>query len=488
MRKVKNSRLLHGLQKGMALMCCLALPLTAAATTETEQGAVDIGSITVMAAQPGVEITSEKTVISMDKFIKPGAVTTLNDVLTEIGGVDVQRSNALMASPGDEVSIRGLNEGRMVIEIDGRRINQTGHMGRYIVDWSTLTLDDVERIEIIRGGHSVLHPFAIGGVINIITKKGKPGEKNQKGTIRAGYGRYDTFNTSMSVQGAAGEHTDFHLSGAIQETDGYLRNNFQKSKSVNGHVRFHLPADATFEVGVKHSIVNYGMPVINDPDDPDADIAALYNSDYPVFSRTRDQLRHLNWPQLPGGEKPEWEKHTTYLDGILTLPAGPGTVKLHGFMTDGRRWTSLYQKSGTFSPDAFSDDRTQGLILEYADFSLFDNHLITLGMEYQELGQPSGTRAIYRVKSGYVQDVITLGKRWQLTPGIRYYHVDKATYYSWMEMGYESMPQEWPFSVPNTGKTETDADLFPSLKLDFKATNNTTLYAAASRSYRLPCP
>ena len=138
-----------------------------------EPEAIDIGRITVMAPQPGVEITTEKTIIRMDEFKKPGEVRTLTDVLTEIGGIDVQRTNPLLASPGDEVSIRGLNEGRMVIEIDGRRINHTGHVGRYIVDWSSLNMDNIERIEVIRGGHSVLHPFAIGGVINIITKKGK---------------------------------------------------------------------------------------------------------------------------------------------------------------------------------------------------------------------------------------------------------------------------------------------------------------------------
>lgn len=132
-----------------------------------KQEAIDIGTITVMAPQPGVEITTEKTVIRMDEFKKPGEVRTLTDVLSEIGGIDVQRANPLMASPGDEVSIRGLNEGRMVIEIDGRRINHTGHYGRYIVDWSTLNMDDIESIEIIRGGHSVLHPFAIGGVIRV---------------------------------------------------------------------------------------------------------------------------------------------------------------------------------------------------------------------------------------------------------------------------------------------------------------------------------
>ena len=160
----------------IGIMVAAARPSGAAPEEPAEKSGnsvIELEEMTVISTQPGVEITPEKTVIKMDEFQRPAGVRTLTDVLTEIGGVDVQRINPLMASPGDEVSIRGLNEGRMVIEIDGRRINHTGHMGRYIVDWSSLNMDDVERVEIIRGGHSVLHPFAIGGVINIITKKGK---------------------------------------------------------------------------------------------------------------------------------------------------------------------------------------------------------------------------------------------------------------------------------------------------------------------------
>jgi len=158
---------------GFLLLLALSLFSGTGRAEEDSSEVYDLGRLTVMAPQPGVEITTEKTIIRMDEFSKPGEVRTLTDVLTEIGGIDVQRTNPLMASPGDEVSIRGLNEGRMVIEIDGRRINHTGHYGRYIVDWSTLNMDDIDHIEVIRGGHSVLHPFAIGGVINIVTKKGK---------------------------------------------------------------------------------------------------------------------------------------------------------------------------------------------------------------------------------------------------------------------------------------------------------------------------
>ncbi len=470
------------------LALCLFPGIALSQETREDKKIIELEEVTVIGTQPGVDITAEKTVIDIDQFKKPGATATLTDVLSEIGGVDVQRANALMASPGDEVSIRGLNEGRMVIEIDGRRINHTGHYGRYIVDWSTLTLDDVEKIEIIRGGHSVLHPFAIGGVINIITKKGPKDGQKFSGHVNTGYGRYNTWTATASVAGTVNEYVDFHLSGGEQETDGYLRNNFQDTKSFNGHVDIHLPSEANLYFGIKHTQIEYGMPVVNDPNDSDPAIAALYDSSYPIFTRGSDQLRHLNWSQYPGGQTPMWKKKTDYLDAIFTMPAGPGTIKIHGFMTEGHRRTSLYAKSGAFEENVLSRDRTQGVIAEYSDVELFDNHSLTMGLEYQELGDPDGIKAIYRVKSAYIQDVISIGSKWTVTPGVRYYHLDESTYYSWTEMGYTSQPAGWPFAYDNSGKKETDSDFFPSLKVDYRITPDTTLYAAASKSYRLPCP
>jgi outer membrane receptor protein involved in Fe transport len=439
---------------------------------ETEAGtAVHLDDMTVMAPQPGVEITTEKTVIRMDEFKKPGNVRTLTDILTEIGGVDIQRANPIMASPGDEVSIRGLNEGRMVIEINGRRINHTGHYGRYIVDWSTLNMDDVERVEIIRGGHSVLHPFAIGGVINIITKKGKrTADLKPDIRVKAGYGDYNSHFETASVRGGAGNILGYNFSASKQETDGFLRNNYQETDSFNGQLTFYLPGNATLDFSARYSDVLYGLPVINDPSRPD------YDSKYPYFFDIRDQLRHIDWPQYAAND-PHWKRHTTYLDGIFQMPLGPGALKLHYFMTVGRRWTSIYNAMGTFTEDDFSDDKTEGFIVEYKDIDLSDNHRLTAGIEYQGLGAPSDNPIIYQVKSAYLQDVIRAGNRWTLTPGVRYYEVEKDTNYSQFGSGW-----------PTEGKEEEDEGFYPSLKVDFQATPETALYAAASRSYRLPCP
>ena len=142
----------------------------------------------------------------------------------------------------------------------------------------------------------------------------------------------------------------------------------------------------------------------------------------------------------------------------------------------GRRWTSAYGPGG-FTEDFFVDDKTEGIIAEYRDIELFDSHSLTVGLEYQELGWPDENPIIYQVKSAYIQDVINLGDKWTITPGVRYYHVEMDTYSSNFGSGW-----------PDEGKEEDDDGFYPSLKADFQATPETALYAAVSRSYRLPCP
>ena len=475
---------------GLLGSLCLALAALPAGAADSPAQAPDpptttLDEITVISTQPGVDITPEKTVIKLDEFQRPAGVRTLTDVLTEIGGVDVQRINPLMASPGDEVSIRGLNEGRMVIEIDGRRINHTGHSGRYIVDWSTLNLDDVERIEIIRGGHSVLHPFAIGGVINIITKKGRrTADLKPRVKADAGYGSFNTRYGALSVDGGVANFIGYNFSFSDGHTDGYLRNNFQNNQTVNGHLSFYLPKDMQLTFSVKHANVEYGYPVLNDPTRSD------YDSDYPDFRGTADQLRHIPpTTQIAGAKTPHWNRDVTYLDLIFTAPVLGGEFKVHGFSTEGKRWNH-YWRSGAFNED-YSGDLTRGVIAQISDLPLGKHHSITAGAEFQELGTPDEDNstigwpemasATYRVLSFYAQDLIRYG-RWTITPGVRYYHVDMNTYYAWYEAGGASP------AFPTAGKEQTEDGLYPSLKVDFQALPETALYAAVSRSYRLPCP
>jgi TonB-dependent siderophore receptor len=88
--------------------------------------------------------------------------------------------------------------------------------------WELVSPDDIERIEVVRGPASALYgPNAMGGVINIITKKGagKP-----SAGIRAGYGSHDSHLLGATIGGSVStlSRLDFRIGASSYQTDGFI--------------------------------------------------------------------------------------------------------------------------------------------------------------------------------------------------------------------------------------------------------------------------
>ena len=106
------------------------------------------------------------TIVTEEEVQKKGKQTAI-DVLREVPGVFIKQNG----SPGGSSSIymRGTNNAHTLIMIDGVRVGDpmAGDGKMSIAD---LSMDNIEKIEIVRGAQSVLYGSdAIGGVINIIT-------------------------------------------------------------------------------------------------------------------------------------------------------------------------------------------------------------------------------------------------------------------------------------------------------------------------------
>lgn len=145
--------------------------------TRTEvQGAVIPGSVTV--------ITS--------KEIEARQVSTVPDLLRDVPGLDVVQRGGLGGST--TVSMRGGNAGHTLVLIDGVRVNSLT-LGFF--DFADLTVDNIERVEIIRGPLSTLYGSdAISGVIQIFTKKAK----GSSGTLSLEVGSYGTMRETISTE------------------------------------------------------------------------------------------------------------------------------------------------------------------------------------------------------------------------------------------------------------------------------------------------
>src|SRR6267378_5447986 len=109
------------------------------------------------------------TVINRDK-IENSVYNSVGDLLARQQGIYLVGANQ---TPGTNQSLflRGANSNQVAVMIDGVRITDPSSPNN-VVDLSELSLTNVERIEIIEGSHSTLFGgAAIGGVVNIITRK-----------------------------------------------------------------------------------------------------------------------------------------------------------------------------------------------------------------------------------------------------------------------------------------------------------------------------
>ncbi|MGH9345174.1 MAG: TonB-dependent receptor plug domain-containing protein [Terriglobia bacterium] len=147
-------------------------------------------------------------VITQDDIRRSGA-TTLPDVLRLVPGVEV----AQMDSDHWAVAIRGFNNQfsrYVLILIDGRNVYSPLQGGVY---WEAqiVPLDDIERIEVIRGpGGTIWGPNAVNGVINIITKNAKD---THGSLLTAGGGNVDRGMGGYRYGGSAGKSFDYRVYG-----------------------------------------------------------------------------------------------------------------------------------------------------------------------------------------------------------------------------------------------------------------------------------
>ena len=141
------------------------------------------------------EIGSTVTVIT-DKEIERDQKQTLPDVLRTVPGLNVVQTGG----PGGKTSVflRGSNSNHTKVLIDGIDVNDPSQDG--VFDFGQVLTSDIAQVEILRGPQSSLYGSdAIGGVVNIVTKRG---EGPAQFTGRLEGGSFETFNQSASVRGA----------------------------------------------------------------------------------------------------------------------------------------------------------------------------------------------------------------------------------------------------------------------------------------------
>ncbi len=166
--------------------------------------------------QKVTEAPASITVITSDDVKKHG-YQTLGDVLQSVPGFNVSYNRNY-----DFVGVRGVSLGdfnsRLLLLVDGHRVNNNLTDGAFVDTAFLLDMDLVDRVEVIRGPSAVLYGNnAFFGVINVITRTGA---QLNGWEVAGGYGSFDSYKARVSYGRLFTNGIEMLLSGTFYDSGG----------------------------------------------------------------------------------------------------------------------------------------------------------------------------------------------------------------------------------------------------------------------------
>ena len=228
-----------------------ALPVVASAQ---DRDTVTLGTVVVSATKTPMarsELTQSVTVISGEDLRARGVVR-VSDALQLVPGA-VMPQNGSFGSVST-LFLRGGESRYTKVLIDGVSVNQSGGF----FDFSHLTTDNIDRIEIVRGPASVLYGAdAMTGVVQIFTRQGG-GPVSLNASARGG--TYGTTDGEIGVNGSAGR-VGYALAGAQHRTDGTISFNNQYSNgTLSGSVSLLPGTSNDLRVSARYTNAEFHYP------------------------------------------------------------------------------------------------------------------------------------------------------------------------------------------------------------------------------------
>ncbi|HEX5464322.1 MAG TPA: TonB-dependent receptor, partial [Burkholderiales bacterium] len=440
----------------------------AAETPTTTSGPVVVTATRF--AEPRTDQPVNMTVITAQD-IHQSAAKTVPDLLSEQAGVaihDFYGNNA----DSTMVDLRGFGATggqNTLILLNGRRLTAPDLAG---VQWSSIPLSAIDRIEILRGGGAVLYgDGATAGVINIITKS--PVRTGNHATLRGSIGSYDTRQGSVNAN-LFGESAGINFTASNYESDGYRDNNHDRQLDGDAKLTWLTEnGSLAFKAGIDNQSIRLpgGRTV-----QPSAGIDQLATdrrgTDTPLDYATRDG----NHAAL------DWQAHVGAADFDVGL----------GYRT--RRQTSYFFFSGfpdyritdldiwSFTPRArlkhrlFGTDNTLVVGVDWYRWGYNLRH----SNDPSNIGQPiDNIDATQENTAVYIRNTTKLNPRTTLTAGARRerYHISASDIYDATAPGAG-------FGAAATPGSQTDTENAFELGLRYQLTPHWAATAKFERSFR----
>ena len=177
------------------------------------------------------EVPADIKVITRDE-IANSTSQNIPDVLSQIGGLNVRSTNGGQLNLDATVDMGGYgaaaNSNTLVL-VDGQRINPIDSGN---INWESVPIDSIERIEILRGGASVQYGNgAVGGVINIITN----GNRTKLNQASVAYGSFGTTIGNAIVRDGV-DQTTYQVTANTSNSNGWRQNSAANAYSFDGKI------------------------------------------------------------------------------------------------------------------------------------------------------------------------------------------------------------------------------------------------------------
>lgn len=389
------------------------------------------------------ETAANATIITREEIEKK-SYETIGQALKSVNGVDVTSHG----HAGAQSIVRLNGNDRVVILIDGRRVNMdkgSGN-GRAGYELNMLpTMANIERIEIVKGAASALYGTdAVGGVINIITRKGV---ENQS-TLDLSAGSWGGRNYQFTNQGANGEWSWFLVAGRQKQdyysykdsTDGITKkmpNSAFEKNNLTFRVDKEIDAASSVTLQVEHTTDEGGQPGM---------VPGRFWGIYP---------QHF----------PNDSRNTLTNNYALTYNYDKDTENT-GYLRFYENYTTRTNSTSIDGITSFNN-KTQGLDWQKS-WRLNDKNVLVGGVEWREteVDNPSvyaGSRHSVDNAAVYLENRMSLNDKWTLTPGVRY---DKHNMF-----GSETTPR-----VSVSYKIDDTANAYVSWGKVFNAPSTDDLY------------
>ncbi len=375
---------------------------------------------------PAREVASSVTVITKEE-IKSKQQPNVLEILRTVPGLDVVQSGG----HGQQTSVfmRGANSEHTLVLIDGIEINDPSSPNR-VFDFASLTTDNIERIEVVRGPESTLYGSdALGGVINIITKRG---QGKPRLTVSTEGGSYKTHQEKIGLSGG-NDLVNYTLFTSYLDTDGissagedYGNDERDGYENVTASARIGLTPSDNFDIDfiLRFTDTETDLDAFNGPggDDPN------YRSDYQSLAlRTEARLLLFNelWEQKLGLSLTDYDRDTRDdKDAVRPNDAVRSSFKSNLYKIDWQNNLYLHKtntltvgieyeeeeldvedfqdQSWMFAPTTEEYDEktnTTGYYLQ-DQIKLWDSFFTTLGIRHDD-HEEFGSHTTYRIASTY---------------------------------------------------------------------------------------